>query len=269
MVRGVPKAERQRSAPRRCWSWWRCGGLGGRRPAQLSGGQRQRVALARALVNRARGAAARRAAGRARPQAAPADAGRAQGAPAQVGITFVFVTHDQDEALAHEPTASPCSTRAGSSRSARRARSTSVRRPRFVAGFVGSSNIVDAATRRAPDRPRRAPSRCGRSGSARSPDAAPAEARGRGHGGRDASTTAPARGSTSRSTAAPVLDASTAPNDGSGRAAGARRAGRASAGRARRDAAAARAGRMTARRRAATPRSRAALDLRSGAAAAC
>jgi putative spermidine/putrescine transport system ATP-binding protein len=72
-----------------------------RRPqaGQLSGGQRQRVALARALVIRPEGAAAGRAARRARPQAARADAGRAQAIQREVGITFVFVTHDQEEAL--------------------------------------------------------------------------------------------------------------------------------------------------------------------------
>ena len=45
-------------------------------------------------------AAARRAARRARPQAAPGDADRAQAHPARAsGITFVYVTHDQEEAL--------------------------------------------------------------------------------------------------------------------------------------------------------------------------
>ena len=45
------------------------------------------------------GAAARRAARRARPEAARADAGRAKAIQEEVGITFVYVTHDQEEAL--------------------------------------------------------------------------------------------------------------------------------------------------------------------------
>ena len=47
----------------------------------------------------ARRAAPRRAARRARPQAPPPAPGRAQAHPAEVGITFVYVTHDQEEAL--------------------------------------------------------------------------------------------------------------------------------------------------------------------------
>jgi spermidine/putrescine transport system ATP-binding protein len=77
----------------------RLGGMEGRRPAQLSGGQQQRVALARALVNR--------------PEVllldeplAALDLKLRQGMQRElkalqreVGITFVFVTHDQEEAL--------------------------------------------------------------------------------------------------------------------------------------------------------------------------
>ena len=87
------------ACPRRS-SWWSSASARASAAAELSGGQRQRVALARALINRPEGAAARRAARRARPQAAQADAGRAQAIQREVGITFLFVTHDQDEALA-------------------------------------------------------------------------------------------------------------------------------------------------------------------------
>ena len=103
-MREVRKAEidatrgRQALAPGRSST-----GLEERRPGQLSGGQQQRVALARAIVDPAAGAAVRRAARCARPQAAPADAVRAQGAAEALGVTLVFVTHDQEEAL-------PCAT---------------------------------------------------------------------------------------------------------------------------------------------------------------
>ncbi|MEA2481134.1 MAG: putative spermidine/putrescine transport system ATP-binding protein [Thermoleophilaceae bacterium] len=117
-------------------------GYGGRRPTQLSGGQRQRVALARALVNRPRlllldeplGALDLKLR-----QQLQVELKRIQ---REVGITFVYVTHDQDEALSmsdriavmdagkvlqvgppHEVYDEPAS--------------------RFVAGFVGVSNLLE------------------------------------------------------------------------------------------------------------------------------
>ena len=74
-------------------------GLGARYPAQLSGGQRQRVALARALAIEPQRAAARRAVRRARRQGAPGAAPLAARAARRAGITTIFVTHDQEEAL--------------------------------------------------------------------------------------------------------------------------------------------------------------------------
>ena len=75
-------------------------GFGPRRPSQLSGGQRQRVALARALINRPSVLLLDEPLGaldlKLRRQM-QAELTRIQ---RQVGITFVYVTHDQDEALA-------------------------------------------------------------------------------------------------------------------------------------------------------------------------
>jgi putative spermidine/putrescine transport system ATP-binding protein len=73
--------------------------LGGRYPYQLSGGQQQRVALARALWHPPATAAARRAALGARRQDSRLAAQRDSRHPAPVGITTIYVTHDQEEAL--------------------------------------------------------------------------------------------------------------------------------------------------------------------------
>ena len=74
-------------------------GFDDRRPGQLSGGQRQRVALARALVNRPRVLLLDEPLGaldlKLRQQL-QVELKRIQ---SEVGITFVYVTHDQDEAL--------------------------------------------------------------------------------------------------------------------------------------------------------------------------
>ena len=60
----------------------------------------------------------------------------------QVGITFVYVTHDQDEALAMSDRVAVMPT-AGSSSSARRARSTTGRLTAFVADFIGDTNFFE------------------------------------------------------------------------------------------------------------------------------
>jgi putative spermidine/putrescine transport system ATP-binding protein len=98
MVRRVPKPDRRKRVSE-ALATVRLEGMGDRRPAQLSGGQRQRVALARALINRPKvllldeplGALDRKL--REQMQIELKTLQR------DVGITFVFVTHDQDEAL--------------------------------------------------------------------------------------------------------------------------------------------------------------------------
>jgi spermidine/putrescine transport system ATP-binding protein len=122
------------------------GGLGKRRPAQLSGGQQQRVALARALVNRPRALLLDEPLGaldlRLRKQL-QIELKRIQ---RDVGITFVHVTHDQEEAMSMADTIAVMSEghieQAGTA-------TDLYERPRteFVASFLGVSNLVDARLR--------------------------------------------------------------------------------------------------------------------------
>ena len=73
--------------------------VGGRRPAQLSGGQRQRVALARAIVNRPRVLLLDEPLGALDLKLREEMQVELKRIQHEVGITFVYVTHDQDEAL--------------------------------------------------------------------------------------------------------------------------------------------------------------------------
>jgi spermidine/putrescine transport system ATP-binding protein len=121
-------------------------GYGRRKPAQLSGGQQQRVALARALVNRPRALLLDEPLGaldlRLRKQL-QIELKRIQ---QEVGITFVHVTHDQEEAMSMADTIAVMSEgrieQAGSA-------ADLYERPRteFVASFLGVSNLVDARLR--------------------------------------------------------------------------------------------------------------------------
>ncbi len=150
-VKKVPRAERRRRAEE-VLALVRLEGFGNRKPAQLSGGQRQRVALARALVNR--------------PQALLLDEPlgaldlklrqqlqiELKGIQQELGITFVYVTHDQEEALTMsdrlavfndgkiEQIGSPAEV---------------YEQPasEFIAGFVGVSNVLERAGRRFTVRP--------------------------------------------------------------------------------------------------------------------
>ncbi|GIE82172.1 ABC transporter ATP-binding protein [Actinoplanes philippinensis] len=145
-VRGVARAARRAQAQEALASV-RLEGYGRRKPSAMSGGQRQRVALARALVNRPRvllldeplGALDRKL--REQMQVELKQIQR------DVGITFVFVTHDQDEALT-------MSDRVAVFESGRIAQVGTpeevYERPAspFVAGFVGTSNVFTGDTAR-------------------------------------------------------------------------------------------------------------------------
>jgi putative spermidine/putrescine transport system ATP-binding protein len=128
------------------------GGYKDRRPAQLSGGQRQRVALARSLVNRPRVLLLDEPLGaldlklRQQMQVELSDLQK------EVGITFVYVTHDQEEALT-------MSDRLAVFRDGHveqvGAPAEVYEHPEteFVAGFVGTSNIVERDGERVSIRP--------------------------------------------------------------------------------------------------------------------
>ncbi len=98
MVKGVGKAERQREAGG-ALELVKLPGYGARRPGQLSGGQRQRVALARALVNRPKVLLLDEPLGALDLKLREQMQEELKALQKALGITFVFVTHDQGEAL--------------------------------------------------------------------------------------------------------------------------------------------------------------------------
>jgi spermidine/putrescine transport system ATP-binding protein len=95
---GVPKKERQRRVEE-ALDLVRLPQVGGRKPSQLSGGQQQRIALARALVNRPQVLLLDEPLGALDLKLRKAMQLELKGLNREVGITFIYVTHDQDEAL--------------------------------------------------------------------------------------------------------------------------------------------------------------------------
>jgi putative spermidine/putrescine transport system ATP-binding protein len=139
-VKGVSKQERRDRAVAALESV-QLAGYGARKPTEMSGGQRQRVALARALVNRPKVLLLDEPLGALDLKLREQMQVELKGIQRDVGITFVFVTHDQEEALTMsdriavfnagriEQVGSPAEV---------------YERPssEFVAGFVGTSNLL-------------------------------------------------------------------------------------------------------------------------------
>ena len=140
MVKKVPRDERTRRVAD-ALRMVRLTGYDKRKPGQLSGGQRQRVALARALVNRPRVLLLDEPLGALDLKLREEMQIELKSIQQEVGITFIYVTHDQEEALTMsdrlavfndgriEQVGSPAEV---------------YERPatRFVAGFVGTSNLL-------------------------------------------------------------------------------------------------------------------------------
>jgi len=97
-MQDVPKAEARMRAGDAI-DMVRLGAMTKRKPSQLSGGQQQRVALARALVNRPKVLLLDEPLGALDLKLRQAMQIELKDIQQQVGITFVFVTHDQEEAL--------------------------------------------------------------------------------------------------------------------------------------------------------------------------
>jgi putative spermidine/putrescine transport system ATP-binding protein len=146
MIKGVPKKERYKQVDEML-DLVRLPGFGHRKPSQLSGGQRQRVALGRALINHPKVLLLDEPLGALDLKLRQQMQVELKSLQKRVGITFIFVTHDQEEALTmsdriavfnegkieqigspaevYETPASP-----------------------FVAGFVGTSNLISGEVAR-------------------------------------------------------------------------------------------------------------------------
>ena len=142
MVKGVDKRTRLDRAEE-LLSLVKLGGYGARKPGELSGGQRQRVALARALINEPRVLLLDEPLGALDLKLREAMQDELKALQQRLGITFVFVTHDQGEALSMADQVAVFSdgkiAQVGTP-------SDIYERPRtrFVADFVGSSNVLSA-----------------------------------------------------------------------------------------------------------------------------
>jgi len=152
-VKGVPRRERATQVAD-VLRMVRLDGYGDRKPVQLSGGQRQRVALARSIVNRPKVLLLDEPLGALDLKLRQEMQVFLKGLQRDLGMTFIYVTHDQEEALTMsdhvavfnegriEQVGSPIEV-------------YSQPATEFVAGFVGTSNILERGGRRFSVRPER------------------------------------------------------------------------------------------------------------------
>src|SRR5215207_4736087 len=143
---GVAKKERQRRVTE-ALELVRLPQVEGRKPSQLSGGQQQRIALARALVNRPQVLLLDEPLGALDLKLRKAMQLELKSLNREVGITFIYVTHDQDEALT-------MSDRIAVMNAGRILQLGDPReiyehpRSRFVADFIGETNMLKGSLER-------------------------------------------------------------------------------------------------------------------------
>ena len=147
MIRGAPKAERRRLAAG-ALALVKLVGMEQRKPSELSGGQRQRVALARALVLRPKVLLLDEPLGALDLKLREAMQGELKTLQHALGVTFVFVTHDQGEALSMADRVAVFNH--GRIEQVGAPKDIYERpRTRFVADFVGGSNVIEPERMRA------------------------------------------------------------------------------------------------------------------------
>jgi putative spermidine/putrescine transport system ATP-binding protein len=151
MVKKVKKGDRRTRAAE-ALEMVRLGGYADRKPSQLSGGQRQRVALARAIVNRPKVLLLDEPLGALDLKLRQEMQIELKSIQREVGITFVYVTHDQEEALTMSDRLAVFNN----------GRIEQIGPPaevyehpesEFIAGFVGVSNVIERDGRRYTVRP--------------------------------------------------------------------------------------------------------------------
>ncbi|MFS8896781.1 ABC transporter ATP-binding protein [Synechococcus sp. R3-13] len=143
MIRGIPPKERQKRV-QEALELVQLPDLGSRKPSQLSGGQRQRVALARALVGRPQVLLLDEPLGALDLKLRQQMQFELKALQHRLGLTFLYVTHDQEEALTMSDRIAVFN----------RGRIEQVGSPaelyerpatRFVAGFIGQTNLIEGS----------------------------------------------------------------------------------------------------------------------------